>query len=314
MLEGDPGLGKSMLTLDLAATVTGRNKWLPDRSLTSVDGGALLISLEDGLADTIRPRLDAIKDADLSRIYSLTEVPEGEGLRPISLPEDLALIEHTIYRYGIKLVILDPLSALLSGKHDINNDQDVRRALAPLALLASRTGCAVVILRHLGKQNGRSAIYRGAGSIGIIGAARAGLLVAKSPDDPDHERILSQTKSNLGRPMPSLSYRIEEADNGVGRVVWGGESAYSADQLVNQRGDEAPAQSEAVTFLKALLANGPVPAKQAESEAREAGISPRTLDRARKHLGVRAEKTGGLGKVGQWIWSLPAKDEPLDAF
>jgi hypothetical protein len=309
MLEGDPGLGKSMLTLNLAATVTGTNKWLPDGSLTEVDGGAVIVSLEDGLGDTIRPRLDAIKGANLTRIHSLAEVPDADGsTRPISLPDDLWRIKTAIAKVNAKLVILDPLAAMLDAKHNINSDQDVRRALAPLAILASNTGCAIMILRHLGKQGERSAVYRGAGSIGVIGAARAGLLVAKSPDDPDHERIFSQTKSNLGRPMPSLSYRIKEnIDNGVGYVVWGGESSYSADQLVNQRADEAPALAEAVKFLRTLLADGPVTAVRGDEEATAAGIANVTLRRARKRLGIVAARSGVLGGGGAWEWSLPAK-------
>lgn len=309
MLEGDPGLGKSMLTLSLAGTVTGTNKWLPDGSLTEVDGGVVIVSLEDGLGDTIRPRLDAIEGADLTRIYSLAEVDDGQGgKRPISLPDDLGQIRAAIKKVNAKLVILDPLSAMLDAKHNINSDQDVRRALAPLAILASDTGCAILILRHLGKQGQRSAVYRGAGSIGVIGAARAGLLVAKSPDDPDHERIFSQTKSNLGRPMPSLSYRIKESiENGVGYVVWGGESDYSADQLVNQRADEAPALAEAVAFLRSLLADGPVAADQGQEAAKEVGIAPATLKRARRRLGVHAARIGGLGTVGAWVWSLPIR-------
>jgi AAA domain len=304
MLEGDPGLGKSMLTLSLAGTVTGNAKRLPDGQRTDVDGGVVLVSLEDGLADTIRPRLDAIPDADLAAIIALNEVSDGDGgRRLISIPGDLGELERAIIACNARLVILDPLTAILGAKHDINKDQDVRRALAPLAALAERHGCAVVILRHLGKEGGKSALYRGAGSIGVIGAARAGLMVAKSPDDPEHERIFSQTKSNLGRPMPSLSYRIEAAPNGVGYVVWGGQSTYSADQLANQGPVVSGAQAEAVAFLQDLLKDGPVYATEAEAARKAAGISDRTLDRARKRLHVQAVREGGLGSAGQWKWA-----------
>ncbi len=313
MLEGDPGLGKSMLTLNLAGIVTGKRKWLPDGTPTEVDGGVVVISLEDHLAATIRPRLDAVKGADLDRIIPLDTVPDDKGLlRQIAIPNDLPLIERAIREVDAKLLILDPLAAILDAGHNINSDQDVRRALAPLAEMAGRTGCAAVVLRHLGKESGRSAIYRGAGSIGVIGAARAGLLVAKSPDDPEHERIFSQTKSNLGTPKSSLSYRIEEADNGVGYVVWGGTSIYGADQLVSQSVDESPRQAEAADFLRDLLADGPVYAKQVQEDAKAMGIASRTLDRAKRRLGVTAIREGGLGPTGKWQWSLPGSVPEVD--
>jgi len=303
MLEGDPGLGKSMLTLSLAGIVTGNAKRLPDGQHTDVDGGVVLISLEDGLADTIRPRLDAIPDADLSQIIALDMVPDGDGgQRIITIPGDLDIIERAIIECNAKLLVLDPLSALLDIKHNINNDQDVRRALAPLAKLAERYGCAIVVLRHLGKDRGRSALYRGAGSIGVIGAARAGLMVAKSPDDPEHERVFSQTKSNLGRMMPSLTYRIEGPDNGAGHVVWGGVSPYSADQLANQDPEVSGAMAEATEFLTDLLKDGPVLATEAEAARKAAGIADRTLDRARKRLHVQAVREGGIAGGGRWKW------------
>ncbi len=303
MLEGDPGLGKSMLTLSLTGVVTGNNKRLPDGQRADVDGGVVLISLEDGVADTIRPRLDAVLEADLSAIIALNEVSADGGQRLVTIPGDLDIIEAAILDCNAKLVILDPLSAILSAAHDINKDQDVRRALAPLAALADRHGCAIVILRHLGKEGGKSALYRGAGSIGVIGAARAGLMVAKSPDDPEHERIFSQTKSNLGAPMPSLSYRIEEADNGAGRIVWGGQSSYSADQLANQRPGVSEALAEAVEFLQELLKDGPVYATDAEASRKQAGIAERTLERARKRLNIQAVREG-YSTGGRWRWEF----------
>ena len=140
LVDGDPGLGKSAMTLDLAARVSA-GKAFPDGAECE-PAGVVLLSAEDGLADTIRPRLDAA-GADTSRILALATVPDENGHdRLLSIPEDLPLIEKGIRRVGARLVVVDPLMAFLSGDTNSHRDQDVRRALAPLAGLAERTGAA----------------------------------------------------------------------------------------------------------------------------------------------------------------------------
>src|ERR1043166_181412 len=111
-----------------------------------------------------------------------------------------------------RLLFRSVLFAYLPNRTNTYRDQDVRRALAPLAEMAERTGVAVICIRHLSKTPGGNALYRGGGAIGIIGGPRAGLLVAKDPDDPSLI-VLAQPKSNLGPPMPSLTYRIEANPN-----------------------------------------------------------------------------------------------------
>ena len=176
-------------------------------------------SAEDGLADTIRPRLDAA-GADTERIVALSTVAYGTAAeRTISLTQDLSTIELAIGRVGAAMLVVDPLMAFLSGKTDSHKDQDIRRALAPLAALAERTGAAVLIVRHLNKSAGGNTLYRGGGSIGIIGAARSGLVVAPDPEDPER-RILAANKHNLSVAAPSLAFRVGTAP--TARPAWRG--------------------------------------------------------------------------------------------
>jgi hypothetical protein len=307
LVDGDPGLGKSAMTLDLAARVSA-GKTFPDGAPCE-PAGVVLLSAEDGLADTIRPRLDAA-GADTTRILALATVPDEDGHdRLLSIPEDLGLIEKGIRRMGARLVVVDPLMAFLSGETNSHRDQDVRRALAPLAGLAERTGSSVLVVRHLNKGTANNPLYRGGGSIGIIGAARMAFVVGKDPQD-ENRRVLASTKNNLAKPAASLLFSLEEAARGAVRVLWHGETEISAKDLLATPQDEekADARSEAVEFLNDVLADGPLSAKQVVQEADDAGIAEKTLRRAQKLLGVMAYRESTPGEKrgsGRWVWKLP---------
>lgn len=305
LFDGNPGEGKSAVCTDLAARKSVGRQW-PDGAPCEA-GGVVICSAEDGLSDTIRPRVDAA-GGDPDRVLSLVTVPDGDGERLLSIPQDLDVIRRGIERVGAELVIVDPLMAFLSGDVNSHRDQDVRRALAPLAKLAEETGAAVLVIRHLNKTSGGNPLYRGGGSIGIIGAARSALLVARHPDD-ERRRVLAPLKSNLAEPAPSLAFILTEAANGAVRVEWKGETALSAAALLADPVDdeERDALTEAQAFLGEVLAGGPVPAKEVQEEAQAAGIAKRTLDRARKALGVESIRKGEVGKRGggTWLWSLP---------
>jgi hypothetical protein len=200
--------------------------------------------------------------------------------------------------------------AFLSGQVNAHVDQDIRRVLSSVGYMAARTGAAVVIVRHMNKGNG-SALYRGSGSIGIVGAARAGLMVAPDPDD-DSRRILAMSKSNLAKEPDSLAYRIVEDERyGVARLVWDGTSRHRANDLVRARvdEDEAPALAEAVRVLKEILADGPLAAGNVKKQAATAGVAERTLHRARQALGVTTRRQG-FGQGAIYVWSMPADPPP----
>lgn len=174
VLDGDPGLGKSALTLDLAARIS-RASAMPDGSRGLPEpAGVLLLTAEDGLGDTVRPRLEAM-GADLTRVRALKGVPgaTADALTPIELPRDLSLVESEASACRAALIVFDPLSAHLGSEINPYRDQDVRRALLPLAQLAEQIGAAILVVRHLTKGFSSNPLYRGGGSIAFIGAARA---------------------------------------------------------------------------------------------------------------------------------------------
>ncbi len=302
MVDGDPGLGKSTVMTDWAARIT-RGLPLPDGE-PGPPRGVVILSAEDGIADTLRPRAEAA-GADLSRILALTELPGG-GLP--SIPDDLPLIEAAIRQVDAALLIIDPLVAYIGDGYNTNRDQDVRRALAPLKIMIERAGVAVAAIRHLNKMPGSNALYRGGGSIGLIGAARFGLLFARDPED-EARCIIAPTKANLSRLAPSLAYTLDGSAGGdVARVVWLGESDVTAGGLLAGQEDEGErgALDDARDFLRDYLANGPEPVKAIKTAARNAGVSDATLQRAKRALGVQAIKAG-FGSEGHWTWALPGK-------
>jgi hypothetical protein len=295
ILDGDPGLGKSLIAVDLAARVT-TGRGMPDESdalLRSPHGaphGVVLLSAEDGPGDTIAPRL-LTAGADLALVLDLHNVPDLDMStrtpyeRGLLLPRDLRTLERGIKRMQARLVVIDPLMAFLDPSVNSFRDQDARTVLLePLKRLAEETGAAILLLRHLNKRESGNAVHRGGGSIGFIGAARSGLLVAKDPDDPEHQRALASGKSNLGPPPPALRYRLIVADGETQpRVEWLGACGYTADTLVAQSaGDELGALEGATLWLEEALADGTRPAAEMKRLARQAGISLATLRRARR--------------------------------
>jgi hypothetical protein len=187
----------------------------------------------------------------------------------------------------------------------------VRRALAAMKTLGERTGVAIVVVRHLNKSSSANPLYRGGGSIGIIGAARCGLLLAQDPEHPQR-RILAATKGNLGHPPPSLAFHLETVPRlGVTRVVWEGETPWTAEALLRATAEgqeKHSALGEARSWLRQVLADGPRPAREVVAEARTMGIATRTYHAARKAEGVIARKEPTLH--GGWVLTLPQSPQP----
>lgn len=319
VLDGDPGLGKSTMLMDWAAAVS-RGDPLPDGE-PQPERGVLLICAEDDPADTIVPRL-MVANADLKHIILLTElpvtdeqgnVPNPDQRRLLSLPLDVPLIEQMIKAHDIGLVIVDPLLAFLDEGLKANSDQDVRAALTPLATCMQRTNASAILVRHLNKSASSNSLYRGGGSIGIIGVARFGLLVARGREDRD-QRVLASTKSNLGPPPASLGYRLESIeDQDVAKVVWTGIINDSADDLLGDTlatDDQKNASAAAEDFLTNFLANGPASRQSIIGDAKKAGIGINAVDKAKSRLGIQHKRIKNhLGPNDSiYIWHLPGQD------
>lgn len=306
LLDGDPGLGKSLATLDLAARITRGDRMPPDGS-PGLDGGVVLLNAEDGLADTILPRLEAAR-ANTDRVLSLATIKLPNGTERVTkIPGDLQHIVAGVREIGAKLVIIDPLMAFLAGEVNSYRDQDVRAALTPLGIVADRDKFSVLAVRHLtkGSMTG-SPLYRGGGSIAFIGAARSAMVVGEDPNDRTR-RVLAPTKSNLGPPPSSLAFHIEATDD-IPHVVWDGKSEHAAEAILAQATSEEQSQrSSAKDFLIEVLAHGAVDSAKVITQGEALDLKQRTLWRAKKELKVIARKSGF---AGGWTWELPNNATP----
>lgn len=304
VLDGDPEAGKSLVSIDLAARLS-RGGPLPDGVPLDRPMTSLFLTAEDGGEDTVRPRLEAA-GADLGRVV-LAGGPDGRAFR---LPDDLPALEELIAGLAIDFAVIDPLMAFLPPRVAANLDQCVRQALNPLAELAARTRCTVLLIRHLTKQLSVRALYRGQGSVGIVAACRTGLLLGRHPDDPA-VRVLAVTKSNLGPRPPALGLRVR---GGVCPVVeWGGPVDLT-EEAACRPAARLGAKDRATDWLRRELAAGPRTAADLFAAAAAAGIPEKTLKRAKQGLPAESHRTyDRQASRGEWYWYDPDAPWPADA-
>ena len=299
MLSGDPGAGKTYITLAVAAAITtGRVPYTGERRDPT---DVLYLSVENSPEHVLRPRFDSL-GGDSSRFHILRGSVTGNGEKAerggVRL-SDIRLLRDALQRTKARLVIVDPIQSYLGAEVDAHRSNETRPVMDGLSRLAEEFGCCILLVRHLSKAPTGKAIHRGLGSIDLTGAVRTELLAGCSPDDA-LQRALVQVKSNLGQFGPSLGYTIE-AD---GAFRWTGESELTSAALLAPESNDAEvgAMEEAKDFLSRALAQGARSAKDVEAEARKEGIRERTLKRAKKEIRVQSRK---CGMTGAWEWTLP---------
>ena len=303
LLVGDPGLGKSLATIDIAARVS-RGIPFPDGAACE-SGTVLMASAEDDPADTIRPRLDAAR-ADVSRVHTLEGIrvtlsDNSTAERPFDLEAGIATLEDALARIpGVRLIVIDPISAYL-GHADSNVNAEVRGLLSPLVALATRHALAVLCVTHLRKSAG-AAVHRAIASIAFTAAARAVWAVAPDPADADR-RLVLPVKQNLAPNIGGVAFRIGE-QSGVPCLEWQSDAVnLNANDVLNiEDREDHSERKEAEDWLQDYLADGPVVASEIKRRAKTAGVKSTTLWRAARSLRVVKRKLGGRG--AGWEWSL----------
>ena len=283
IIQGDPGEGKTTLVLNLAALLT-RGEKLPESEQASEPINVLYQSAEDGLSDTIKPRLTAA-NADVSRVMVIDETD-------IELSMTDHHLEAAIWQTGAKLVILDPLQAYLGSKVDMHRANEVRPVFKNLATVAQRYDCAIVLIAHMNKSAGMKATYRMLGSVDITAAARSVLIVGRIKNNPTI-RVMVHSKSSLAPEGEPIAFELNP-ETGFAFI---GKYHISVDELLD--GTNAVNKlDEAERFLFLLFANtDEIPQKKITAQAKARNIAKRTLDEAKKKLQIQSVKIGS-----QWFW------------
>jgi putative DNA primase/helicase len=323
LLGGPPGLGKSQLTAFMSAVVSNGGAW-PCGEGSTFAGDVIFMSAEDGIRDTIIPRLMAA-GADTTRVHIVASAtkPDGTGRKTFSLKTDVDLLEAKAKEIGcVRLIIVDPISAYMGGS-DGNGNVETREVLEPLADMANRLRIAVVAVTHLNKggAGGQSALNRFAGSIAFVAAARAAFAVIEDSED-DQRRLLLQAKNNLGAKCKGLAFRMEqrliEGDILSSNIFFEGDHvSQSIDEALTASESRGAAggqtsKEEVAEFLNEILTNGPVDVLVVEQAARAATLlaadkplrQNKAFRDARKQLGVIASREG-FGPGAKYVLSLP---------
>lgn len=285
ILQGDPGEGKTTLALQIiAALTTGKPVWEVAPPMEPVN--VIYQTAEDGLSDTIKPRLVAA-GADCSKVMVI-----DDSDRVLTLDDDR--LEQAIEQTGARLVVLDPIQGYIGASVDMHRANEIRPLMYRIAKLAEKYGCAILLIGHMNKNSGEKSSYRGLGSIDFQAAARSVLVVGRIKDDPTL-RVVCPAKSSLAPEGGAVAFRLDPEQG----FQWAGLYDISVDELLSgsSRGHKL---REAQSFLKEVLADGQLPQTEIEAAAQQAGIRPKTLRNARYELGVTSTK---ISK--QWLWALP---------
>lgn len=306
-LAGEPGTGKTTISMSIAATVTQGGTW-PD--CTAAEAGNVVIwSGEDDPRDTLMPRLLAA-GASKENVYFVTGARIEGKEKGFDPSRDLPALKEACEQIGnVRLIIIDPIVSAVTG--DSHKNTETRRALQPVVDLAASTGAALLGITHLSKgKPGSNPAQWVIGSVAFTAVSRVVLVAGKVRRDSDGDiRVLARAKSNIGPDDGGFEYQIEQCEPLAGVpsscIGWGDEVSGSANELLRDQekteGRGSSAVASAREFLAGLLSAGDVSAKAIEADAEAAGIALRTLRRASDALRVEKYK----GKDGKWYWSLP---------
>lgn len=308
LVVGEPAAGKGYVMAELAARSTTGPMW-PDGLETGGPEDVLILTSEDGIADTIRPRVDR-QGGDPRRVHILQAVHTAGVEAPFALDVNLPALEDALGRTKARQAWIDPLSAYLGraarGSH---HDAEIRGVLTPLAALADRCDIALVGILHLTKDQVRRLLHRVQGSVAFVAQARIVLAVGEDPEQPGR-RLFVGVKNNLGPKASPLAFRISDAG-----LTWDSDAPVESDADRLLAGYEPTTRTErraletAAQFLRDALAEAPLPSKQLEADAKANGIAQRTLWRAKDELGVKANQAATQSGRRCWYWRLPMPEE-----
>ncbi|MBA4104446.1 MAG: hypothetical protein C0485_01720 [Pirellula sp.] len=334
LLCGDQGRGKSLLTLDMAARVSAGLPW-PHGGPPAEPGDVLIFSAEDSLSRTVRNRLLAA-GADLDRVHYIDTahwsnaayVPEnqqpsrvvkshfGKIPRPCwdSLHRDVRHLRGALTALPkCRLVIIDPFTAYLDQVDlYLDEPEEIRVALAPLTILADQSNAAIIAVVHRDGQQRLQSGQKRNGLRTLAGMARAAYLIDRV-DAGDYSSALIPVKNNHGDAATLAPFNVGAGANGISQLEWSPEATPLAMDRPHDADSSTPTSAgsplrgvkvrRAMKWLQRTLVAGPVTSQDLLAQAEAAGISERSLRRAKARLGVQSSNRGIVGQP--WLCALP---------
>lgn len=285
IIQGDPGDGKTTMVLNLAAKLS-KGEALDENMKVTEPVNVIYQTAEDGLADTVKPRLE-LAGADCERIIVIDESDKS-----LSMVDER--LEQAIVRTGARLLILDPIQAYLGGGMDMNRANEARDMTKKLGALAEKTKCAIILIGHMNKASGNKAAYWGMGSIDFFAVARSVLLVGRVEGE-SNTRAVVQIKNNLAAFGHPKAFALSEDG-----FKWLGDYEITVDEVLGGITPKANKMEQAKQMLRELAeTQSAVLSNEIFDRANELGISKRTLENAKKELGVQTRKINNA-----WYWEL----------
>ncbi len=285
IIQGDPGDGKTTLVLNIAAWLS-KGEGLDSEMKLSEPVNVIYQSAEDGLADTVKPRLE-LAGADCERILVIDEKEKS-----LSMVDER--LEKAIVQTKARMLILDPIQAYLGGGMDMNRANEARDMTKKLGALAEKHQCAIVLIGHMNKAAGNKAAYRGMGSIDFFAVARSVLLVGRVEGEPNIRAVV-QIKNNLAAFGHPKAFALSEDG-----FQWLGDYEITADEVLGGIVPKANKMEQAKRLLRELaLTTDAIQSNEIFDMADEQGISKRTLENAKREFGIRARKINN-----SWYWEL----------
>ena len=283
IIQGDPGEGKTTLVLQIIARLTRGESIIDEKEQPQIN--VIYQTAEDGLADTIKPRLLSA-DADCSKVLVIDDRDTPLTMRDVRL-------EQAIVETNAKLVVLDPIQGFLGADVDMHRANEIRPIMKHISELAEKCKCAIILIGHMNKCSAGKSAYRGLGSIDFQAAARSVLIVGRIKDEPEI-RVVCQTKSSLAPEAKAVAFRLSE-ENGF---EWVGKYDVTADDLLSGTVKGTKKQA-AMDFLESLLSGGQMSQTEIMELAERKSIAEKTLRNAKEALGIKSKRENN-----QWYWSL----------
>ncbi len=283
IIQGDPGEGKTTLVLQMIAKLTRGETIINSETKEPIN--VIYQTAEDGLSDTIKPRLVAA-NADCSKVLVIDDKETPLTMLDVRL-------EKAIAETSARLVVLDPIQGFLGADVDMHRANEIRPVMKHIAEIAEKYRCAIILVGHMNKCNMGKSAYRGLGSIDFQAAARSVLIVGRIKNEPEI-RVVCQIKNSLAPEAKSIAFKLSEKNG----FEWLGECDVKAEELLCGTA-KGMKQKTAINFLEDTLSKGKMAQTKIAELAEEKGISNKTLRNAKKTLEVKASKIGN-----QWYWEL----------